>query len=130
MMNYGLVFVLFFIVAFFSDKLPFLKFLQEINSLLRRILNAFQSKTSSDYRKEHLIKWYALRLFIASVKITFLLMLVILSAFLILLFVSQFVLKAGNNILEFIITLQSGIVSFLAFIVYYLFKRVYAKFRI
>jgi hypothetical protein len=130
MMNYGLAFVLFFIVAFFSNKLPFLKFLQEIKSLMHRIVNVFQSKISSDYRKEHLLKGYALRLFIASVKITFLLLIVLLGAFLILLFFSQFVLKASNNILEFILTLQSGIVSFLAFIVYYLIKRAYAKFRL
>ena len=129
-MIYAVALVVFFSAALFFDKLPFIEFLQDINSLGKRILYAFQSKTASDHRKEQLMKWYSLRLFIVSIKIAFFISIVSLGAFLLLLFASKFILSAENNVFDFIITLQGGLVSILAFIVYYFFKKVYAKFRL
>jgi len=130
MINFVLVFVLCFGVAMLSDKLPFLKLLKEIISLGNRVFNIFQSKTSSDYRKERLMKWYSLHLFFASIKIIFFVLIIFLGAFLILLFFSGFILPPDSNIFQYVITFQCGIVSVLAFIFYYLFKKAYAKFRL
>ena len=129
-MLYILVFVVCFATALFSDMLPLIKSLQDINSLVSRIVYAFRSKYSTDYRNERLMKWYALRLFLASTRIVFYLLIIVLGAYLLLLLASGFILPADCNVFRFIITLQGGIISILAFVVYYLFKRVYAKFRL
>ena len=132
MTTYALVFVLFLVTALFADKLPFKQSLHEINSLKSRILFVFQSKTTSDYRKERLLKWYSLRLFLVSSKILFYILVVILSAFLFLIFVSDVLLKvhADRNVFAFIDTLKGVYVSILAFCFYYLSKKVYARFRL
>ena len=129
-MNFVLVFVLCIAVALCSDILPFLKSIKDIISLGCRILNIFQSKTSSDFRKERLMKWYSLHLFFASIKIIFFVLILFLGVFLILLFLSRFILPPDSNIFQYFITLKGVIVSILAFIFYYLFKKAYARFRL
>ena len=130
MTNIVWIFVLFFTIGLFLDWLPFVKSLQRLNFLRGRILYVFQSKTFTDYRKERLLKCYALRLFLASVKIAFLILIVTIVAYLLLLFVSRFLFSADFKVFEFIVTVQGFLVSVLAFIVYYLFKRIYVKFRL
>ena len=130
MMTYIIALVVFFFTALLFDNLPFMKYFEEINSIGRHILYAFQSKTSSDFRKERLMKWYSLRLFIDSIKIVFFISVVSLGAFLLLLFAYTFILSANSNVFGFIITVQGGLVSILAFTFYYFFKRVYVKFRL
>lgn len=129
-MIYFVVFLIFFLSALFFDKLPLIKSILEINSIGKRTIYVFQSKTASDYRKERLMKWYSLRLFIESIKIVFLISVVSFVAYLLLYFAAKFILSDESNVFGFLITIQGGLISVLAFIVYYLFKMIYAKFKL
>lgn len=127
---YFVVLVVFFFSALIFDNLPFIKCINQINSISKHIIFALKSKTASDYRKERLMKWYSLRLFMKSIKIAVLISVVFFTSFLLLYFASRFILSNGSNVISFLITIQGGSISILAFIVYYLFKRLYAKLRL
>jgi len=107
-----------------------LKFIQEIQSLGMRVLFIFQSKNASDYKKERLLKLYSLLLFKASIKIVFIIIIISLLGFLLIFLSAKFILSPDCNVYEFILSFKGFFVSILAYIIYFLFKKFYAKYRL
>lgn len=124
------LFIVFFLLAFITDVLPFIKSARNIASLSQSSLKIIQSEDIDDDRKQSALLKNSLGIFKESFKITIFTALLV-ALLLLSLRISNFVKPLNYNYLfEFLISVTGVVLSVFAFVSYFVIKKIYGRFRI
>jgi hypothetical protein len=124
------VFGIFFIMAFIADCLPLIKSMQKISLLGKASFKTIGSAEIADSGKQKLLLHNSAGIFKQSLKITALVVIVLVIGYLLVLaggFLKIVSCAAFFNCLE---TAQGIIISIIAFLSYFLIKKIYARARL
>jgi hypothetical protein len=124
------LFIIFFLVAWLADRLPFMKTVGGINRISRNSLETIQSESIDDASKQGILLRNSLGILKHSLLIiAFTALLVILLV--ICLEASVFVKPLNSAYLtDFLISINGIILSVVSFLSYFLLKKLYGRFRI
>ncbi|SDN01021.1 hypothetical protein SAMN05421813_13310 [Daejeonella rubra] len=124
------LFIVFFLVAWLADRLPFMKTVGGINRISRNSLETIQSESIDDAAKQGILLGNSLGILKHSLLIiAFTALLVILLV--ICLEASVFVKPLNSSYLtDFLISINGIILSIVAFLSYFLLKKLYGRFRV
>jgi len=124
------LFGVFFIAAVLSDILPFVATIKSVSLLSRNSYRVILSPDLDDSEKQASLLKSSLNILKESIKLTALIALVIVCGY--------FILRAGavvkplsfNVLITALVSFTGLAVSLLAFMVYYVLKKLYVKFRV
>jgi hypothetical protein len=125
----GYLYVLFIILAFLADRLPFLPLVKSITLLGMSSLKTIRSVMVTDSQKEKLLLANSLSIFIQSLKIIVFITLIVVCGLLLLLIIS-FMSLNYTDLVGYVITFKGLVLSATAFLTYYLLKGLYVKIRL
>ena len=124
------LFIVFFLVAWLADRLPFMKTVGGINRISRYSLETIQSESIDDASKQGILLRNSLGILKHS------LLIIAFTALLVILLVigleaSVFVKPLNSAYLtDFLISINGIILSVVSFLSYFLLKKLYGRFRI
>lgn len=124
------LFIVFFLVAWLADRLPFMKTVGGINRISRNSLETIQSESIDDASKQGILLRNSLGILKHS------LLIIAFTALLVILLVigleaSVFVKPLNSAYLtDFLISINGIILSVVSFLSYFLLKKLYGRFRI
>jgi hypothetical protein len=123
-------FIVFFLVAWLADRLPFIKTAGAINRISRNSLQTIQTESIKDSEKQGILLRNSLEILKYSLLIiAFTVLLVVLLV--ICLEASVFIKPLNPAYLtDFLISIQGILLSVLSFLSYFLMKKLYGRFRI
>jgi len=124
------LFILFFLVAWLADRLPFIKTVGGINKISRNSLETIQSKSIDDSLKQGILLGNSLKILKHSLLIiAFTALLVIL---LIVFLEASILIKPLNPayLTDYLISLNGIILSIVSFLSYFLLKKLYGRLRV
>ncbi len=127
---FSYLFVVFFILALLSDFLPFLAVIKNILLLNKNSFQTIGSADVADSEKQSILLANSAGIFRLSVKLLGLVLLLTTCGFLLLLLSGIFQPMGYKNLLNYLATVQGAVISALAFVSYFLLKRLYGKVRL
>ena len=124
------LFIVFFLVAWLADSLPFIKTVGGINRISRNSLETIQSKSIHDAEKQDILLRNSLEilkyslLIIAFTALIVILLVICLEA-------SIFIKPLNSDYLtEYLISINGILLSIVSFLSYFLLKKLYGRFSI
>lgn len=124
------LFIVFFLLAFVTDILPFIKSARNITSLSQSSFKTIQSTDIDDDQKQSVLLKNSLGIFKESFKITLFTALLV-GLLLLSLRASNFIKPLNYDyLLEFLISVSGVVLSIVAFISYFVIKKLYGRFRV
>ena len=124
------LFIVFFLVAWLADRLPFMKTVGGINRISRNSLETIQSESIDDAEKQGILLRNSLGILKHS------LLIIALTALLVILLVicleASIFIKPLNSayLTEYLISINGILLSIVSFLSYFLLKKLYGRFRI
>lgn len=123
------VYLLFFILAFAADRVPFIEAVKEILVLSKKSLNTISSTAVEDREKQKILLTNAAGIFIRSLKIAGPALLILIGGYLLASVGDELGIVKISALFGFLETLTGVTISLLAFGSYFLIKKVYARAR-
>ena len=124
------LFIVFTIIGFTIDKLPFVKIVKSLISLSHYSLQLMQTKSISERRKEKFLLYYSFRILKKSMQLLFFISFIIIIIGISLQITHVIKSFSHYNLLNYISSIRGLIITSLSFLFYYLLKMGYAKFRL
>ena len=124
------LFIVFFLVAWLANRLPFMKTVGGINRISRNSLQTIQSESIDDAAKQGILLRNSLGILKHSLLIiAFTALLVIL---LVICLEASIFIKPLNSayLTEYLISINGILLSIVSFLTYFLLKKLYGRFRI
>ena len=124
------LFIVFFLVAWLADRLPFMKTVGGINRISRNSLETIQSESIDDAAKQGILLRNSLGILKHS------LLIIAFTALLLILLVicleASIFIKPLNSayLTEYLISINGILLSIVSFLSYFLLKKLYGRFRI
>ena len=126
----GYSFVVFFILAFLVDRLPFMVIINKILALNKLSLQTITSTEIEDSKKQEMLMANSMNIFKESSKLVGLILIVAACGFLFTLLFGLIPHKSYTDLLDYVKTLGGILLSVVAFVSYFLIKKLYVKFRL
>jgi len=124
------LFIVFLLLACITDILPFIKSARKITSLSQNSIKIIQSADIDDDQKQSALLKNSLAIFKESFKIT-LFTAILVGLLLLSLRISNFVEPLNYDyLLEFLISVTGVLLSVVAFVSYFLIKKLYGRLRV
>lgn len=124
------LFIVFLLIAWVADTIPFIKTAKQISALSQSSLKTIQSDTLNDSAKQSLLLGNSLGIMKHSMLIIFYTILLI-GILLLFLKASIFITPLNFDYLSnYLISLSGIILSIIAFLSYFLIKKLYVRFRV
>lgn len=124
------LYVVFFILAFLADRLPFLSIINVISQLSKSSIKTIRSDIIGDSEKQEILLTNSFSLFKQSLKMTGLILLVSACGFLLLLLSGAFKYLSYRILFDYMITTYGLLLAIISFFSYFLLKRLYVKVRL
>jgi hypothetical protein len=124
------LFTVCFVLALLSDVLPFPSIVKNILQLNKNSFQVISSKVIADSEKQYLLLANSFNIFKQSVKLLALIILLIACCFLLFLLSGFFRPLGYMVLLNYLISAGGLVVSTVAFISYFLLKKLYVKIRL
>ncbi len=124
------LFFVFFLLAFVTDVLPFIKSARNIAALSQSSLKIIQSADIDDDQKQSALLKNSLGIFKESFKITVFTAILVGLLLLSLRICNFFKPLNYDYLLEFMISLAGVLLSVFAFVSYFVIKKIYGRFRV
>jgi len=124
------LYVVFFILAFLADRLPFLSIINIISQLSKSSIKTIRSDIIGDSEKQEILLTNSFSLFKQSLKMTGLILLVSACGFLLLLLSGAFKYLSYRILFDYMITTYGLLLAIISFFSYFLLKRLYVKVRL
>ena len=124
------LYILFIVLAFLADRLPFLSLAKNIVSLSKNSFNTIRSDLINDAGKEKLLLANSLTLLTQSLKIIAFIALLVACGLLLLLLMAILNSFKYADLVKYVITFNGVVLGAGAFLTYYLLKKLYVKIRL
>jgi hypothetical protein len=124
------LYVVFFILAFLADRLPFLTIINSISRLSKGSFQTIKSDIIEDSKKQEILLSNSFGLFKRSLKMVGLILIVSICGFLLLLLSGVFKHLNYRILFDYMITAYGLLLSIISFFSYFLLKRLYVKIRL
>lgn len=124
------LFAVFFILALLSDFLPFSAIIKSILLLNKNSFQTISSADVADSEKQSILLANSANIFKQSAKLLGLILLLIAFSFLLFLLSGIFQPMGYKTLLNDLITMEGVVISVLAFVAYFLLKKLYVKVRL
>jgi hypothetical protein len=124
------VFAVFFILALMVDRLPLIKFINEISMLSKTSFTTIGSNTMEDSEKQKLLLTNSASIFKLSLKIATLILLVVAAGYLLMLAGDLLNIVKSPLLFSFLDTVPGIVISILAFSSWFLIKKIYVRARL
>jgi hypothetical protein len=126
----GYLYLVFFVMAWLVDHLPFLQLIKNISALSMGSIQTIKSNDIDDPEKEKLLLANSLKIFKASLKLLGFIILITACGFVLMVIGGVFKMLSYAVLLKYMATLYGLLLSVFSFISYFLLKKLYVKVRL